>query len=109
MAQGGHHPSARAGRWPALLAALVLTSFVTALAAGPAAATPCWAGAGEPLASGFSGLSPEGHVRLPGDWRGRLVGERIGPSDGASNDLQALLKAGEGQALRGTGQPGPDR
>lgn len=109
MAQGGHHPSARAGRWPALLAALVMISFVTALAAGPAAATSCWQGAGEPLASGFSGLSPEGDVRLPGDSRGRLVGVRIGPADDASNDLQALLKAWEGQALRGAGQPGPDR
>jgi hypothetical protein len=34
---------------------------------------------------------------------------RIGPADGAFNDLQALLKAWEGQALRGSGQPGPDR
>ena len=109
MAQGGHHPSARAERWPALLAAFVMISFVTALAAGPAAATSCWEGSGEPLASGFSGLSPEGDVRLPGAARGRLIGVKIEPPDGASNDLQALLKAWEGQALRGISQPGPDR
>ena len=86
----------------------MLTSFVTAPAAGPAAATSCWAGSGKPLASGFSGLSPEGHVRLPCDELGRLVGVRIGPADGASNDVQALLKAWEGQARRDSGQPGPD-
>jgi hypothetical protein len=80
-----------------------MISFVTALAAGPAAATFCWDGAGEPLASVFSGLSPEGDVRLPDDSRGRLVGVRTGPADGTSNDLQALLKAWEGQALRGAG------